>query len=750
MTRTAFERLTVSAEVENDYLGRELAEIRAQLDGQKAAGAHLTVKRLEKMVSRAESALQKRLDGPQDEGVTFEQAGIDYLFVDEAHGYKNLATVSNIQGAAIPGSKRASDLHMKLEYLRSTHGQRVATFATATPIANSITEAHVMCRYLRPDLLAAAGIKHFDAWAATFAETVTQMEMAVTGGGNYRLNTRFARFQNVPEMLRIWHMFADVKTAEDLDLPVPPLKERPDGQRLPETVVIPTPPEVTDYLLHLASRAEAVKNRQVEPDVDNMLKLTTDGRKAALDMRLVADGRPIDGTCKLQRVADNIARIHHVTRRVAYRLPGTDTRHPTLGSLQIVFCDLSTPNPNRWNAYRELRQMLADRGVPAEQVRYAHDAKNDTEKARLFEACHSGQVSVLVGSTEKMGVGTNIQARAIALHHIDCPWRPADIEQRDGRILRQGNQTAAVRIYRYVVEGSFDAYSWQTIERKARFIGQVMRGRLDVRSIDDIGDNTLSFAEVKALAAGDTLILEQANLTAEVSKLQRLARAHHNNQGALRATVSNLSVQLEKYAHALRAIDQAIVDHIDTRGDKFALTLSGETYTHRTQAGMALVHLLDGLRAGRQTPVGQIGNLTLSAIVRYGLISGDREALVSFDAIPATEAHALMTDAKSDPLTLIRQIEARANDLAGLRARTLAKQQDAVTEAERARAGIGATFKHADALTDAQAKLDAVNAEIAAKANAQEKASAQAAADIVRSRQPEDGPEADAGTEIHF
>ncbi len=352
MTRSAFERLAVSPNVQAAYFERELDAIRAQLDEQSARGASLTVKKLEKMVARAEAALQRRLDGIVDLGLTFEETGIDYLFVDEAHAYKNLATISNIPGAAIAGSKRASDLHMKIDYLRRARGERVTTFATATPIANSITEAHVMCRFLRPDLLEAAGVDHFDAWAATFGETVTQMEMAVTAGGTYRLKTRFARFQNVPEMLRMWHVAADVKTAEDLDLPAPPLKPRADGEPLPEPVVIPMSPEVKAYLEELAERAEKVKRGLVKPEEDNMLLISTDGRKAALDMRLVGPELPIDGVCKLEVVAEKIARIYQITRNVAYRIPGSDVRHPTLGSLQIVFCDLSTPS-RRWNAYRE-------------------------------------------------------------------------------------------------------------------------------------------------------------------------------------------------------------------------------------------------------------------------------------------------------------------------------------------------------------------------------------------------------------
>jgi N12 class adenine-specific DNA methylase len=721
MTRSAFERLGVSPEVETAYLERELGEIRHDLDEQRKRGAHLTIKRLEKKVMRAEAALQKRLDGVVDPGVTFEQTGIDYLFADEAHGYKNLATVSNIPGAAIVGSQRAEDLHMKLEHLRATGNEHVVTFATATPIANSITEAHVVCRFLRPDLLEAAGIKHFDAWAATFGETVTQMEMAVTGGGNYRMSTRFARFQNVPEMLRILHLLGDIKTAEDLKLPTPPLKPRRDGQRWPETVVIPTPPEVKEYLQQLADRAEKVKSRMVRPEDDNMLKISTDGRKAALDMRLVADGRPISGRCKLDVVADRTARIYHVTRNIAYRVPRTDVRHPTLGSLQIVFCDLSTPRRSKWNAYHELRRLLLERGLSAGEVRFAHEAKNDTEKARLFEACRSGQVAVLIGSTEKMGVGTNIQPRAISLHHIDCPWRPADIEQREGRILRQGNQhSAGVRIFRYVVEGSFDAYSWQTVERKARFIGQVMRGRLDVREIEEIGDNALSFAEVKALAAGDPLILEQANLSAEVTRLQRLHRAYHNNQAALKRAVENHTAWLGKLDKDVAALDAAIARHVDTRGEKFAITIEDRLHTNRAQAGIALVQFLDTID-DVNTPIGRLGGLMISGCVRYSVVDEVREALLGFDGLPGNMAHATLPDAHRDPLKLIRGLEARANGLDALRAKTIANRASTQAEGERARSAIGVPFKHAAALAGASAKLDAVNAELAAKAVAQER-----------------------------
>jgi hypothetical protein len=467
-----------------------------------------------------------------------------------------------------------------------------------------------------------------------------------------------------------------------------------------------------------------VKNRSVSPEEDNMLKISTDGRKAALDMRLVADGTPISGRCKLDVVADKIERIYRVTRNIVYRVPRTDVRHPTLGSLQIAFCDLSTPHRTRWNAYHELRRLLIERGIPAAEVRFVHEAKNDTEKARLFEACRSGQVAVLIGSTEKMGVGTNIQARAIAMHHIDCPWRPADIKQRDGRILRQGNQhSAGVRIYRYVVEGSFDAYSWQTVERKARFIDQIMRGRLDVREIEDIGDNALSFAEVKALAAGDPLILEQANLSAEVTRLQRLRRAYRNNQAALRRAVENHAGRLRKLEKEIAALEQAINSHVDTHGEKFTITIDDRVYTNRTNAGAALVQFLNGI-ANDVRPVGRLGGLMISGRVRYNVSDETREALLGFDGLPGSLAEATLPEARKDPLKLIRGLEARANGLDTLRAKTIASRSATEAEAERARAAIGVPFKHDDALTQASSKLEAVNAELAAKAVAQERPSA--------------------------
>jgi N12 class adenine-specific DNA methylase len=711
LTRSAFARLPVSAETKIAYTRRELAQLRAMLEHSKGAGG-LTVKRLEKQILREEERLQALLDSPRDPGVELEQTGIDYLIVDEAHDYKNLQTVSNIRDAAIDGSQRASDLHMKLQWLRDRHGDRVATMATATPIANSITEAHVMTRYLRPDLLQAAGIEDFDAWAATFGQTVTEIEVAPTGGGDYRMHTRFARFQNVPEMLRLWHVFADVKTAEDLQLPAPELGERADGQRAPETVLIDPSPELQSYVHALAGRADAVRGRMVTPEEDNMLKVTTDGRKAALDTRLVT-GQKASTPGKLDHAADAIARLWREHRDQLYRTPSGDPS-PITGALQIVFCDLSTPHPDRWNAYDELRQLLAARGLPVEQVRFIHEARNDAEKARLFAACRAGHVSVLVGSTEKMGVGTNIQDRCIAIHHLDCPWRPADIEQRDGRGVRQGNQNPEIHIIRYATQGSFDTYSWQTVERKARFINQVMRGRLDVREIEDIGENTLSFAEVKALASGDPLILDKAKIDAEVTRLHRLERAWQRAQHTLKGTIAGAEARAHALAEQINTVRTAAEQRIDTRGELFRMTVHGRAVTSRTDAAQLLSGRLQQLPYGQRVPIGELADLPVDAEITAGT-NGRPIVQLTLHGLPAAPATIERAQLADSGLSLVRQLEHRAQTLPELAERLEADRDAAVREHATAREQLARPFKYADELSDARDRQQQIHERITAR-----------------------------------
>ena len=722
MTRSAFERIPLSDEAQGDYVRSEIASLRAMLDASKAAHG-LTVKRLEKMVLAGESRLAERLDAVHDRGITFEQTGIDYLVVDEAHDYKNLQTASNIRDAAIEGSKRASDLHMKAEYLRSRHGERVITAATATPIANSVTEAHVMQRFLRPDLLADAGVADFDSWAATFGQVTTEIEMAPTGGGNYRMQTRLSRFQNVPEMLRMWHVFADVKTAEDLDLPTPELQRRPDGRRAPQTVVIAPSPQITAYLAELGERAEAVRSGAVAPEDDNMLKISTDGRKAALDMRLVT-GERASTPATLDVAADNIAAIERDSRDRRY-VDAAGDPSPTPGALQIVFCDLGTPRAT-WNAYDELRDQLVERGVPRERVRFVHEASNDADKARLFAAARAGHIAVLVGSTQKMGVGTNIQARAIALHHLGCTWRPADIEQREGRLLRQGNQNAEVGIFRYVTEGSFDSYMWQTVERKARFISQIMRGRLDLRSIEDIGDSSLSFAEVKALASGDPLVLDKAQADAELTRVARLQRAWQRNHDALTRTVTGADARAARGGRELAAIDAAIAQRVDTRGDAFSMTVGERRLATRVEAGAAIrdwtaSRAPGGLPYGRSVlelgEVGTLGGLVVEATLQRA-IAGPPALELTLRGLPTSPATQRVDELARDPLSLVRQLEHRIAALPALASDWRTNLAAAQREAQRAREGLQQPFKHAGALEDAQQQVRAIAAEMQARQQA--------------------------------
>ncbi|MGA2924856.1 MAG: helicase C-terminal domain-containing protein [Solirubrobacteraceae bacterium] len=502
-------------------------------------------------------------------------------------------------------------------------------------------------------------------------------------------------------MLRLWHVFADVKTAEDLNLPAPQLAERADGQRAPNTVLIEASAEMRAYVQELGRRAELVRSRSVTPEEDNMLKISTDGRKAALDMRLVA-GQPPDGSSKLQIAADTIAGLHHRYRDAEYVDAATGERSAIPGALQIVFCDLSTPAPDRWNAYHELRALLEARGLPPASVRFIHEARNDLEKARLFAACRAGHVSVLVGSTEKMGIGTNIQDRCIAIHHVDVPWRPADIEQRDGRGVRQGNQNPEIHIVRYAVEGSFDAYSWQTVERKARFINQIMRGRLDVREIEDIGENALSFAEVKALASGDPLILEKARVDADVTRLARLERAWQRSHHALRATIATAQDSAGVLGRQHAAVTAALVRRRSTRGDAFVITIDGHQATDRTHAAKLITARLQRLAPGPARPIGELGCLPVDAQLAADPVSGAWRLELSLHGLPsrpATLAHAQLTD---NAPSLLRQLEHRLDTLPQLADELQQRRRAHLREASTAREQLARPFKHAQQLADAR------------------------------------------------
>ncbi len=691
LSRSAFERLPLAPATQQAYLDSQLEELRTQL-GNSRSGSGLTVKRLEAALARAEEGLTRLTDSDRDPGVTFEQTGVDYLIVDEAHGYKNLRTPSNIAGVAVDGSQRASDLDMKLGYLRGRHGNRVATFATATPIANSVSEAYVMQRYLRPDVLRGAGISDFDSWAATFGEVTTTLELS-PDGSSYRMQSRFAKFRNVPELLRMWHLSADIKTAADLALPTPTLV---GGQA--ETVVVAPSPGLVTMMAELSERADRVQSRQVDPAQDNMLRIATHGRMAALDLRLL--GREPGEPTKLAAAAGRIAAIHH--RTAGHTYPGSTVP----GSLQLVFSDLGTPREG-WNVYDELRTLLIDRGVPAARIAFVHSARNDRQKGELFAACRSGQVAVLLGSTERMGVGTNVQARAVALHHLDCPWRPADLAQREGRILRQGNLNGTVEIVRYVSEGSFDAYLWQTVERKARFIGQVMRGTLDVREIEDIGETALSYSEVKALATGDPRILDKARADADSARLERLERAHTRTAQALRGTLRSAEQRLPVLQRDLELAARAAATAVDIRGDRFQLRLGERRHTRRPEAAAALREVLlavppASLAGGPAAPT-QVAELAGLRVLATAVRHPEPHLRLELADVPRSGLTVELAELRTArPTGLLARLENRAGSIGAVHTGIGRELEQLRAEHDRARAELDRPFPHLQALADAR------------------------------------------------
>jgi len=712
LTSSSFERIAVSPATEQAFVQDRIAELREAISDSRSHGPGISVKHLEKALAREEERHTRLVsDDRRDEGgVNFESTGIDYLFVDEAHMYKNLAFPTHIQGVSGDGSKRAEDLAMKIGYLRQAHGERVATFATATPIANSVAEMYTMQRYLQPAELAQAGVEHFDGWAANFGRTVTALELA-PDASTYRMQTRFARFANVPELLSMFRAVADVRTSQDMDLAVPDLV----GGK-PQTVVVTASAGLAAYVSSLAERAERIRNRAVTPEEDNMLKVSGDGRKAALDMRLVGLPPGPDGG-KVAAAADRIANIYGRNEARVY-LDSDGSLAPRPGALQLVFCDLGTPhNDGRWTVYDQLKAELVARGLPTESVRFMHEARNDAEKARLFAAARAGSVSVLIGSTEKMGVGTNVQSRAVALHHLDCPWRPADLEQRDGRIIRQGNQNPEVEIIRYVTEGSFDVFSWQTVERKAAFINQVTKGQVTERTVDDVGDQALSYAEVKALATGNPLIMERAGVSAELTKLARLETAHRDEQARLARRVDQSQRLAAEYTAVAAAYRAAAGRALDISGDRFRAAIGGQSFTKRAEAGRALRDLLlaemGQLRIGqrRSAQVGELAGFPLVAHLSHDM--GDTSVRVQIGAVPRHVSYGRDDLREAPALGLLSRVENLAADL-GPRAEQAERDAgEAAQEASRAAARVGLAFDHTGRLESLRRKLADIDAQLA-------------------------------------
>ena len=611
---TQFEKIPLSRERQIAMLEDQIADITFSIEeAAHQAGQNYTIKQLEKTKKSLQARMKKLNDQTRkDDVVTFEQLGVDRLFVDESHGFKNLflyTKMRNVAGISQTDAQKSSDMFMKCRYMDELTGGRGITFATGTPVSNSMTELYTIMRYLQYDTLMRMGMGHFDSWAATFGETVTAIELSPEGTG-YRAKTRFARFFNLPELISIFKEAADIQTSDMLNLPVP------EAEFINE--VLKPSEEQQEMVSAFSERAEDVRAGLVNPTVDNMLKITNDGRKCALDQRLLNELLPDAEKSKVNTCVENAFQVWD---------EGKADR-----TTQLIFCDLSTPKGDgTFNVYDDVRNKLVARGIPKEEIAFIHEYNTEAKKADLFAKVRAGQVRILMGSTPKLGAGTNVQDRLIALHHLDCPWKPSDLEQQEGRILRQGNQNEKVKIFRYVTENTFDAYMWQILENKQKFISQIMTSKSPVRACEDVDDTALSYAEIKALATGNPYIKEKMDLDVQVSKLKLLKANHTSQIYRLESDIAkNFPVQISALKERIAGmqVDSQVVKSVDLQdNDKFVMTVGNVLYEDKKEAGEALIAACAGLKAvSTGGKVGEYHGFTLSA--SYNMFSNAFELTI--------------------------------------------------------------------------------------------------------------------------
>ena len=611
---TQFEKIPLSRERQIAMLEEQIADITFSIEeAAHQAGQNYTIKQLEKTKKSLQARMKKLNDQTRkDDVVTFEQLGVDRLFVDESHSFKNLflyTKMRNVAGISQTDAQKSSDMFMKCRYMDELTGGRGITFATGTPVSNSMTELYTIMRYLQYDTLMRMGMGHFDSWAATFGETVTAIELSPEGTG-YRAKTRFARFFNLPELISIFKEAADIQTSDMLNLPVP------EAEFINE--VLKPSEEQQEMVSAFSERAEEVRAGLVNPTVDNMLKITNDGRKCALDQRLLNELLPDAEKSKVNTCVENAFQVWD---------EGKADR-----TTQLIFCDLSTPKGDgTFNVYDDVRNKLVARGIPKEEIAFIHEYNTEAKKAELFAKVRAGQVRILMGSTPKLGAGTNVQDRLIALHHLDCPWKPSDLEQQEGRILRQGNQNDKVKIFRYVTENTFDAYMWQILENKQKFISQIMTSKSPVRACEDVDDTALSYAEIKALATGNPYIKEKMDLDVQVSKLKLLKANHTSQIYRLESDIAkNFPVQISALKERIAGmqIDSQVVKSVDLQdNDTFAMTVGNVLYEDKKEAGEALIAACAGLKTvSTGGKVGEYHGFTLSA--SYNMFSNAFELTV--------------------------------------------------------------------------------------------------------------------------
>ena len=681
-----FEKIPISQERQERLLREQIDEIAAGIEEmERENGERFTIKRMEATRKSLEARLEKlKADEKKDDVVTFEELGVDRLFVDEAHAFKNgfLATkMRNVAGIATSESQKSTDMFLKCRYMDELTGGRGVIFATGTPVSNSMTELYTMQRYLQYGTLEKMGLIHFDAWASTFGETVTAIELAPEGTG-YRARTRFAKFFNLPELMAMFKEVADIKTADQLHLPVPNAHY--------ETMVVKPSVYQEEMVEALSERASKVHSGAVDPKEDNMLRITSDGRKLGLDQRLMNPLLPDEPGSKVNACMENILRIYKEG----------DAQKLT----QLVFCDLSTPHGDgSFNVYDDIRDKLVASGIPKEEIQFIHDADTEIKKKDLFAKVRSGQVRILFGSTQKLGAGTNVQDRLIALHDLDAPWRPGDLEQRAGRIVRQGNMNPDVRIYRYVTEKSFDSYLWQTIENKQRFISQIMSSKSPVRACDDVDETALSYAEIKALCAGDPRIKEKMDLDIEVAKLRLMKADYQSNQFKLEDQILKQYPeeirQAQERAKGYRA-DMALLEAHPLPKDGFVgMAIKGKRIVDKEAAGKML------LEACRLSPhdmeLGEYRGMKMT--VDYDSYRQEVKLILrgemSHTVTMGTDVYGNLTRIENALANMPQKLEKAEERIAELERQT-----------EQAKAELGKPFAQEKALEAKAARLDELNA----------------------------------------
>jgi len=710
---------------------RHAAHLDATVDAMRAVAAESTndtsVKRLQLAIEKMEERVQRLTDqGRKDTGLTFEESGCDYLIIDEAHMFKNKMRPSGVaELACSPGSQKAEGLTMKLAVLREGQRdrdlaegrvpgpERVATFATGTPVANSLGEMWVMQSYLRPDLLQEAGVEGIDAWGAVFTGTTTSVEMNATGS-KLRPVTRIGEFVNVPELVSMSSVYTDAVTRDQV-AQVGRIPELEDGAR--QVISKQASQEVRDFITDLAWRGAHFDPKR--PDFDNSLKVSNDGRNVSMDERMANLGEPLDGG-RVDLVATQVQRVWQQTRHTVYH-DDAGRPEPLAGGVQIIFCDRSTPHQKDggWSLYEGLREELVARGMPAESIRFIHDYPKPADKAQLFRDCRNGKVAVLMGSTEKMGTGTNIQDRAVALHHMDVPWRPADLEQREGRILRQGNKNASVQIFNYVTEGTFDTIMWQTVEKKSRFIAQLKAGNTTARTAADVSGDDLgnAAAATKAIATGDTRYVEQVSLDDEVKRLTAMQRAHSDAKARNATERRSMTREVTAVAEQISALERVLPALAANEQAPFAMTIRGATYTERAEAAPALVDSLrqayvDGKRYGntKEFPIAELRGVQVNA---SRMLSSD-EMIVSLNVPGRTRSIQAkdFTNAEEKSIGLVRRVENMVADTAHYRDDLTRRHDHALTRISELEAVADQPFEHTDELRDKRQRLDTLTAQL--------------------------------------